>query len=265
MIWNEPNSSTFWRPQFAPDGSSVSAPAYEQLLAQCWDDLARRASVRERDRGERTARERRPRPRPAPSDSPVSLLRGAGDAYRCSGRDRPIFDTVGHNPYPNTSAEPPWTTHPGGTIGEGDYRQARLGADRGVRRHGAAGAGLRALDLVHGGRLPDPRRRGQRSTTSARERPLGARALARPTRSVTGACRASTRRRSSPTPSASPTASRTWAPSSTSCSPTSRCSAAGSPASSGRTGSRSRRTGRSRMSSADIRRGWVDCAAYATG
>src|SRR5439155_11313444 len=39
VIWNEPNSSHFWRPQFAPDGSAVAAPEYEALLARCWDTL----------------------------------------------------------------------------------------------------------------------------------------------------------------------------------------------------------------------------------
>jgi len=39
VIWNEPNSSRFWQPQFASDASNASAPAYELLLAECWDVL----------------------------------------------------------------------------------------------------------------------------------------------------------------------------------------------------------------------------------
>src|SRR5207302_10142885 len=53
---------------------------------------------------------------------PAGFIAGLGEAYRDSGRDRPIVDTFGHNPYPEFAAEDPWATHPDtGTIGEGDY------------------------------------------------------------------------------------------------------------------------------------------------
>jgi len=120
VIWNEPNSNRFWQPQFASDGSSASAPAYELLLAECWDVLhAVRPGV-----NVIAASAPRGNDDPAadhPSQSPVAFYTALAAAYRASGRDRPIFDTVGHNPYPNTSAEPPWVRHQGGTIGEGDY------------------------------------------------------------------------------------------------------------------------------------------------
>jgi hypothetical protein len=120
VIWNEPNSGRFWQPQFAPDGTSAAAPAYELLLAECWDQLH---SFRP-DVNVIAASAPRGNDDPAaarPSASPVLFYTELAAAYRESGRDRPIFDTVGHNPYPNTSAEPPWTRHDGGTIGEGDY------------------------------------------------------------------------------------------------------------------------------------------------
>jgi len=120
VIWNEPNSGRFWRPQFAPDGSSAAAPAYELLLAECWDEL----HTFRRDVNVIAASAPRGNDDPSaarPSESPVRFYTELAAAYRESGRDRPIFDTVGHNPYPNTSAEPPWTRHDGGTIGEGDY------------------------------------------------------------------------------------------------------------------------------------------------
>ena len=120
VIWNEPNSARFWRPQFAPDGSSAAAPAYELLLAECWDEL----HTFRRDVNVIAASAPRGNDDPSaarPSESPVRFYTELAAAYRESGRDRPIFDTVGHNPYPNTSAEPPWTRHHGGTIGEGDY------------------------------------------------------------------------------------------------------------------------------------------------
>ena len=42
----------------------------------------------------------------------------------CHSRRLPIFDTVGHNPYPVTNSERPWVRHPsGGTISQGDYEK----------------------------------------------------------------------------------------------------------------------------------------------
>jgi hypothetical protein len=121
VIWNEPNSGRFWRPQFAPDGSSLAPSSYEQLLARCWDTLhAVRASA-----NVIAASAARGNDDPAatsPSHSPASFYREIGAAYRESGRTRPILDTVGHNPYPATNAEPPWTRHTNSkVIGEGDY------------------------------------------------------------------------------------------------------------------------------------------------
>lgn len=110
VVWNEPNSSAFWRPQRAPNGSSVAPAAYEALLARCWDVLhAVRPSVNVIAAS-------------AARHAPAAFYRQLGAAYRESGRRLPLFDTVGHNPYPATNAERPWTRHPGGgTIGEGDY------------------------------------------------------------------------------------------------------------------------------------------------
>jgi hypothetical protein len=122
VIWNEPNSSTFWRPQFTPNGEDAAAQAYEALLAECWDELhALRPDVN-------VIAASAPRGNDDPaaarsSHSPVRWYRDLGAAYRAGGRERPIFDTIGHNPYPGTSAEPPSATHPDGTIGEGDYEK----------------------------------------------------------------------------------------------------------------------------------------------
>jgi hypothetical protein len=122
VIWNEPNLSTFWRPQFTPNGEDAAAQAYEALLAECWDELhALRPDVNviaaSAPRGNDEPSASRP------SHSPLWWYQDLGAAYRASGRERPIFDTVGHNPYPNNAAEPPWATHPGGSIGEGDYEK----------------------------------------------------------------------------------------------------------------------------------------------
>ncbi len=122
VIWNEPNSGRFWRPQFAPNGISVAPAAYEALLARCWDGLH---AVR---RGVNVIAASAPRGNDNPSapsnvaHSPVNFYLRLGEAYRASGRRLPILDTVGHNPYPRTNAERPWTRHPNlRSIGEGDY------------------------------------------------------------------------------------------------------------------------------------------------
>jgi len=102
-IWNEVNSPTYW-PQ--ADG----APAYVSLLSRCYDVL-------------------HARPGPinvisstASRHDPAGFIFALGDAYRVSGRTRPLFDTFGHNPYPLNSSEPPWALHQDSDlIGEGDY------------------------------------------------------------------------------------------------------------------------------------------------
>ncbi len=122
VVWNEPNSSRFWRPQFAADGTSVGPAQYEALLARCYDVLhAERPGVN-------VIAASSPRGNDNPlasgnvSHSPVNFYLKLGEAYRASGRRAPIFDTVGHNPYPATNAERPWTRHATGTmISEGDY------------------------------------------------------------------------------------------------------------------------------------------------
>ena len=103
VIWNEANSPRYW-----PAGAG--APAYERLLATCWDRLHRlRHPVNVIDST-------------ASHYDAAGFIRRLGDAYRESGRLRPIVDTFGHNPYPETAAEFPWTRHPStGTISEGDY------------------------------------------------------------------------------------------------------------------------------------------------
>src|SRR5262245_44827033 len=102
VIWNELNSNRLWWPQFSDHGVSAAGPAYELLRAECWDDLhAFRPGVNviaaSAPRGNDDPAAKRP------SESPVRFYSELAAAYRASGRDRPIFDTIGHNPYPNTS------------------------------------------------------------------------------------------------------------------------------------------------------------------
>jgi hypothetical protein len=103
-IWNEANSPAYWPEE-------KGAAAYAALLARCYDVL-----------------HQRPAPTnvissTAPRHDPAAFVFALGDAYRESGRERPLFDTFGHNPYPENSAEPPWTTHfDSDLLGEGDYQ-----------------------------------------------------------------------------------------------------------------------------------------------
>ena len=103
-IWNEANSPAYWP-------ARRGAAAYVRLLARCYDVL-------------------HSRPFPinvisstASRHDPAGFVLALGDAYRTLGREAPLFDTFGHNPYPENSAEPPWATHlDSDLIGEGDYQ-----------------------------------------------------------------------------------------------------------------------------------------------
>jgi hypothetical protein len=101
-IWTEPNSSQFWQPR------KGSAAAYEALLATCWDML----HAAQPDANVIATS--------APHAKPGRWYEQIGKAYRASGRTQPIFDTVGHNAYPETSAETPSARHKSGSIDQGD-------------------------------------------------------------------------------------------------------------------------------------------------
>jgi hypothetical protein len=102
-VWNEANSPAYW-PQ------SAGGESYAKLLARCYDALHSRgfpinviSSTASRH-------------------DPADFVFEIGDAYSVLGRKRPLFDTFGHNPYPENSAEPPSAVHPqSDLIGEGDY------------------------------------------------------------------------------------------------------------------------------------------------
>jgi hypothetical protein len=121
VIWNEPNLGFFWQPQFNADGTSAASAAYEALLARCWDVLhALRPGVNVIMTTSPSGNDN-PAALSNVSHSPAAFVRKLGAAYRASGRTKPIFDTVGHNPYGYDSAESPWQQHLApGHIAEGD-------------------------------------------------------------------------------------------------------------------------------------------------
>jgi hypothetical protein len=103
-IWNEANSAVFWKPQ------KGAAALYAALLAHCYDTLH---SYRRTVNVISTT---------APRENPAKFIAELGAAYRAMGRDKPIFDTFGHNVYPEYSSESPLVVHPGlPVLDQGDY------------------------------------------------------------------------------------------------------------------------------------------------
>jgi hypothetical protein len=122
VIWNDPNDGAFWKPQLGPDGNSIAPADYESLLAACYDAAhAVRTGVNvvadAASKGSDT-----PGAFTLAWHPPASWFSKLGAAYRSSQRTKPIFDTLGYTPHPASSAERPWTKHPGAaTIALGDY------------------------------------------------------------------------------------------------------------------------------------------------
>lgn len=122
VIGNEPNLSRSWQPQFGPDGSVASAPAYLSLLARTYD------AVKAADPGARVwggATSSRGNDRvdaTRPTTSPTAFVRALGAAYRASGRTTPVMDGYVHHPQPDSSSQSPDVAHPTtATIGLADY------------------------------------------------------------------------------------------------------------------------------------------------
>ena len=122
-IWLEPNKQQFWAPQYGANGASVAPRDYAALLARCWDVLhGIRADVNVIGPSTASKGNDRPDARSNISHSPGSFIRLMGKAYRASGRSAPLFDTVGHHPYGENSAERPWFKHTrSSTLGFGDW------------------------------------------------------------------------------------------------------------------------------------------------
>lgn len=125
VIWNEPNLSFFWRPQFNPDNSSAAPAAYEALLARCWDVLhAFRPTINVVGPATSPRGNDNPNAVSNISHSPVNFIKQMGVAFRASGRSERLFDTVGQHVYQNSFSERPYLIHTTGTvIGEGDWNK----------------------------------------------------------------------------------------------------------------------------------------------
>ena len=96
IVWNEPNTRLYWSPQKNAAGHDVAAPAYEELLATCYDTI-HGAEPEARVIGMGLS----PRASRKDSNEPLAFLRAVGRAYRASGRTTPIMDQLSVHPYPN--------------------------------------------------------------------------------------------------------------------------------------------------------------------
>lgn len=115
IVGNEPNLSTFWKPQFGAGGSDLAARNYADLLARSYDTIkAARPSVQvlggalSPRGGDRPGGTR-------PTHSPTAFIRDLGAAYRASGRSRPLMDAFAFHPYMEASQDSPSAAHPQNT------------------------------------------------------------------------------------------------------------------------------------------------------
>jgi len=98
IVWNEPNTRLYWSPQRDSRGRDIAAPAYENLLAVCYDAI-HGADPQANVIGMGLS----PRASTNQSNEPLTFLRDVGTAYRRSGRTKPIMDELSIHPYPNPS------------------------------------------------------------------------------------------------------------------------------------------------------------------
>ena len=115
IVGNEPNLSTFWKPQFGARGHDLAAREYADLLARSYD------AVKAVSPGVRVlggALSPRGADRPGgrrPTHSPTAFIRDLGAAYRASHRSRPLMDAFAFHPYMQASRIPPSAAHPKNT------------------------------------------------------------------------------------------------------------------------------------------------------
>lgn len=108
----EPNNYTFWRPQFKPDGTQASAAAYEQWLAKCYDVVKAGHPDVMVIGGSLSSRGDDDPHKPKSGTSPTAFLQKFCEAYKASGRDRPVMDVIDVHSYPDPEDQDPAVQHP---------------------------------------------------------------------------------------------------------------------------------------------------------
>ena len=145
IVGNEPNVNRFWQPQYR-GGKDAAATDYEHTLAQSYDALKTvrpdaivwgpAISSRGNDNANATSN---------PSHSPVWFIKYLGDAYRASGRTKPIFDEFDMHPYPPIQDSDPFSKpFQWPQAGAANLDRDQAGALGCVQRHRAAGPGRAA-------------------------------------------------------------------------------------------------------------------------
>jgi hypothetical protein len=122
LVGNEPNLNLFWMPQFDSSGGDAAAAAYEQLLATTYDALKSADSKLTVVGGNLAPRGGDDPSASRQTHSPTSFIEDVGNAYRTSGRTKPLMDMFSLHVYGESPKIPPSFRHPHTTsIGIGDY------------------------------------------------------------------------------------------------------------------------------------------------
>jgi hypothetical protein len=109
IVGNEPNVNRFWQPQYV-GGRDAAATDYEHTLAASYDALkAVRPDAVVWGPAISSRGNDDPYASSNPSHSPVWFIKEMGDAYRASGRTKPLFDEFDMHPYPPVQDTAPFT------------------------------------------------------------------------------------------------------------------------------------------------------------
>jgi hypothetical protein len=109
VVGNEPNVNRFWQPQYV-NGKDAAAADYEHTLAASYDALkAVRPDAVVWGPAVSSRGNDDPYASSNPSHSPVWFVKDLGDAYRASGRTKPIFDEFDMHPYPPVQDTAPFS------------------------------------------------------------------------------------------------------------------------------------------------------------
>ena len=124
IVGNEPNLNLFWAPQFDENGGDIAAVNYYETLAATYDAL-KAVSSRITVIGGAVSPRGHDNPNASTkSHSPTVFIRDLGQAYRASGRQKPIMDWFAFHPYGSNSSESPSAQHPASTnITINDYNK----------------------------------------------------------------------------------------------------------------------------------------------
>jgi hypothetical protein len=104
IVGNEPNLNRFWMPQFALDGSGVSAAAYLALQAATYDAVKEVAPDTTVWGGALAPRGVDKPFTGRDTISPTRFIREWGEAYEASGRTEPVMDGFAFHPYGTNSS-----------------------------------------------------------------------------------------------------------------------------------------------------------------